>query len=311
MLTLPIKGISRSIKTHNIDLSIMCDWIEGSVLFGDDELSQIEIADTLIEEQIYDNNDMCMEMVSNAWSEIRRRQYWIGKGSPYSFVANGIKKNCEWDAVPAYSFCLLLSLAPLYRVWAKRFGADYTKQGQLFEELTKEALEYQFKDWKFHLTGWARTRTPSISKIVKEVAGYLGESIGNLPRWTSQNQKDAGLDMLCYRPFKDGRVGVPVFLMQCASGNNWEEKLHTPRLELWTRVIDFASKPKKAFATPFAMTDDIFAQKCSLVDGMFIDRYRILAGCGVGKNCLSSQLSKNLVRWTRSKVRTLPRREID
>ena len=64
MLTLPITGISRSIAKHNINLSIMCDWIEGSVLFDDEELSQIEIADILIEEQIYDNHDLCMEMVS-------------------------------------------------------------------------------------------------------------------------------------------------------------------------------------------------------------------------------------------------------
>ena len=67
MLALPIKGISRSVEKHNIDLSIMCDWIEGSVLFEDDELSQIEIADTLMEEQIYDDHDLCMEMISNAW----------------------------------------------------------------------------------------------------------------------------------------------------------------------------------------------------------------------------------------------------
>ena len=185
MLALPITGISRSVKRHNVDLSIMCDWIEGCVLFENDELSQIDIADTLMEEQIYDDHDMCMEMVSNAWSEIRRRQYWIREESPYLFAPSRITRTREWTKVPAYSFCLLLSLAALYRAWARQFGSDYTKQGQLFEELTKESLTHQFKDWKFYLTGWARTRTPPISKIVKEIVGRLGESIGNLPRWTS------------------------------------------------------------------------------------------------------------------------------
>jgi hypothetical protein len=288
----------------------MCDWIEGCILFGEDELSQIDIADTLIEEQIYEDHDMCMEMVENAWSEIKRRQYWIGIESPYSFASGGVKRTCEWTEVPAYSFCLLLSLAALYRGWAKQFGRDYTEQGQLFEELTKESLACQFKDWKFYLTGWSRIRAVSINKIVQEIAEQLGESIGNLRRWTNQDQKDAGLDMLCYRPFKDGRVGIPVYLMQCASGSNWEEKLHTPRLELWTRVIEFASKPKKAFATPFAMTDSVFIQKCLLVDGLFIDRYRILSACGDKKKWLSDKLSKKLVGWTNPRVETLPRREI-
>jgi len=309
MLALPITGISRSLKKHNIDLSILCDWIEGSVLFEDGELSQIDIADTLMEEQIYDEHDLCMEMISNAWSEIRRRQYCIGEESPYSFASGGITRTCEWTAVPAYSFCLLVSLAALYRDWAKQFGCDYTKQGQFFEELTKESLAYQFKDWKFYLTGWARERTQKINKIVQEIARQLGESVGNLPRWTSQTQKDAGLDMLCYRPFKDGRVGVPVYLMQCASGSNWDEKLHTPRLELWTKVIDFASKPKKAFATPFAMTDDVFIQKCLLVDGMFIDRYRILSASEGKQAWLSNKLRNRLINWARPRVKKLPRRE--
>lgn len=310
MLALPIKGISRSVEKHNVDLSIMCDWIEGSILFEDAELSQIDIADALTEEQIYDDHDMCMEMVENAWSEIKRRQYWIGIESPYSFTSGGITRIREWKNVPAYSFCLLLSLAALYRDWAKQFGRDYTKQGQLFEELTKESLACQFKDWKFYLTGWSRTRAISINKIVQEIAEQLGESIGNLRRWTDQDQKDAELDMLCYRPFKDGRVGVPVYLMQCASGGNWEGKLHTPRIELWTHIINFASKPKKAFATPFAMTDDVFIRKCMLVDGMLIDRHRILAACGDKKKWLSDKLSKKLIGWTNPRVKTLPRREI-
>lgn len=310
MLALPIKGISRSVEKHNIDLSIMCDWIEGCILFEGAELSQIDIADTLIEEQIYEDHDMCMEMVENAWLEIRQRQYWIGEESPYSFAPSGITRTCEWKKVPAYSFCLFLSLAALYRDWAKQFGSDYTKQGQLFEELTKESLAHQFQDWKFYLTGWAQTRTYHLNKIVKEIATHLGESIGNLRRWTSQDQKDAELDMLCYRPFKDGRVGVPVYLMQCASGSNWEGKLHTPRIELWTHVIDFASKPKKAFATPFAMTDDVFIRKCMLVDGMLIDRYRILAACGDKKKWLSDELSKKLIRWINPRVKALPRCEI-
>jgi hypothetical protein len=286
----------------------MCDWIEGSILFEDEELSQIEIADILMEEQIYDEHDFCMEMISSAWSEMKQRQHWIGEESPFSFPSGGITRTCKWTEVPAYSFCLLLSLAAIYRDWARQFGHDYTKQGQFFEELTKESLAYQFKDWVFFPTGWSRERTPKLNKIVKEIARQLGESVGNLPRWTNQDQKEAGLDILCYRPFNDGRVGVPVYLMQCASGGNWQDKLHTPRLELWTHIVDFASKPKKAFAMPFALTNEIFTQKCLLVDGMFIDRYRILSTSEKKQVWLSKKLRCDLINWTRPRIKKLPRR---
>ena len=45
MLALPTSGFSRSAGTspeigHNIRLDILCDWIEGSVLFDDEAVSK-------------------------------------------------------------------------------------------------------------------------------------------------------------------------------------------------------------------------------------------------------------------------------
>ena len=37
MLALPDNGMARSIYKHNIRLDILCDWIEGSILFDENE----------------------------------------------------------------------------------------------------------------------------------------------------------------------------------------------------------------------------------------------------------------------------------
>ena len=48
MLALPTSGFSQPIGTppeiaHNIRLDILCDWIEGSVLFDNEAVSKIDI----------------------------------------------------------------------------------------------------------------------------------------------------------------------------------------------------------------------------------------------------------------------------
>jgi hypothetical protein len=284
----------------------MCDWIEGSVLFVDDELSPADVVEALVEGNIYDDSDMGFQMVSSAWTEIRRRQSWIGNNTPFSINATGINRTQEWQNFSSYSFCLTLSLAALYPSELEQVsGRNYTEQGVLFEELTKESLEHQFKDWQFYLTGWSRKRTTQFEKNVAEIASRLHEKVGDITRWITRNENDAGLDLLCYRPFTDNRVGIPVYLMQCASGKNWEEKLHEPKLEIWKHLIDFACYPKKAFSTPFAIEDTKFLRVCALVDGLLMDRYRILGASGNNTNWVSATLARKLVKWIKPRVKVL------
>lgn len=302
MLSLPTTGISRSVTTHNVKLDVLCDWIESNILFDEEELSFVDVVSCLLAGQIYDDSDMASEVVSDAWTELRRRQSWISNSTPFDISSQRITRKSTWRRFPAHSFCLLLSLAKWYRGWASQQRNDYNLQGELFEKLIGESLAQQFKNWEILLTGWSRTTPQSLGTIVEKVASSVGESVGNLTRWTSENANDAELDLLLCRPFNDKRTGIPVYLMQCASGANWTEKLHTPRLELWTKAVDFAVTPKRAFAMPFALLDREFSQKCLLVNGLFIDRYRILAN----NNSFSSELKKGLKNWAAPRIKTLP-----
>lgn len=310
MLRIPARGVYRSVNSHNVSIDVLCDWIEGSLLFGESELSTTDVIDVLIENYIYDEQEMASQRVSDAWAELKRRQACLGDEASFSIKSHRIsRRRNSWEDTPAHSFCVLLSFAKWYSEWASQFGKDYTEQGEIFEELTKESLEVQFGGWQIHLTGWARTRPNKLTSVVEEVANQLGEYKGKIERWSKPTANEAGLDILCYRPFPDGRVGVPVYLLQCASGGDWEGKLHTPRLEIWTRLIEFTARPKKAFATPFAFLDDEFIRNCNLVDGMLIDRYRLLSAARYKENWISKELRSRIIDWAAPRIAKLPSRD--
>ena len=185
MLAMPTKGFGRSVNEHNVELDALCDWIEGSVLLGSGRLSQPEVVDVLCENFVYAKQDMASDIVSMAWSELRKRQMILRDATPYQFDSLAIQlRRDPWNEAMAHTFCVVLSLAKWYRDWAAKFSKDYTLQGQLFEELTKESVETIYSGWKVYPTGWSRTHSKKLDAVVKSVAGCLGESVGNLKKWT-------------------------------------------------------------------------------------------------------------------------------
>ena len=313
MLALPTSNFSQPIGTppeieHNIELSVLCDWIEGSVLFDNEDLSKADIVDVLKEEEVYDDPDVAMALVNDAWSELAERLVWIGGKGPFSFSHQTIKSEGSWEENPAHSFCILLSMPQCYDNWSTALHrGDYSEQGRLFEELTKVSIEHQFSDWKVYQTGWSTTNPKKLRNIVDEIASRLGEIKGEIEPWANPDGNDQGLDLLCYRPFLDNRGGVPVYLMQCASGKHWKDKLYTPDLQVWTKIINFMATPRKAFAIPFALPDKEFKERCNRVDGMLLDRYRILAAVNYNTEWTSHSLKKEIIKWIAPRLQKLPR----
>ena len=269
------------------------------------------MVNALIGNEIYDKQDFATEWVTTAWGEITRRQKTIASGSPFKVSSNRITRTMLWNEVPAHSFCLLLSLVNNYsglsKTWNKKFKAGYNEQGELFELLTKESLEKQFGGWSSVLTGWSRSSPAKLKGVVDAIVNQLGEKKGELEIWASPDANEAGLDLVCYRPFGDNRVGIPVYLFQCASGENWTTKFHTPNIKLWTKVILFAATPQKAFSTPFAVEDIKFRRYCNLVDGFMLDRYRLLMPTGPSRDWLSANVKDRLIKWMEPRISTFPK----
>lgn len=308
MLSVPTVGFGRSVDKSQIKLDALCDWIEGSLLFSEyREIFASEVVDILCEEEIVGSQELGWEIVQSAWTELGRRQSWVGSGVPFRTKNDVIDMENSWRNNPAYSFCIVLSCAKWYPDWSREYKTDYNAQGHLFELLTKESVAASFPEWKVHLTGWTKEKPEKLPDVVEKVANLLSEPIGDLKRWAPEHANEAGLDLLLYYPFYDGRVGLPVFLMQCASGKNYSGKFHTPNLNIWEKIVNFAATPRKAFAMPFALTDADFIRACNLVDGPLFDRYRLLAPGRSDPDWVSESLKKDILEWIAPKIDALPR----
>jgi hypothetical protein len=304
MLAIPTRGFSKSTTKHNVNLYALCDWIEGSLLFWEscESISQIRVADTLVDNERYDDQRFALQGVKEAWYELRRGSQSIGGNGATVVDKRRLVRRGRWRDYPGQSFCVLLSLAPLYDWWVGEFGSDYTEQGDLFELLAKESFEAQFDHWTVYQTGWTRTNTQGFRRIVEQVADRLGERIGNLDLWDKPQAKEQGLDLLCYRTFPDGRAGIPVYMMQCASGRYWQPKMDTPNLKIWRNAIIFGNEPVKAFAMPFVISRDEFCRNHTRIGGLLLDRYRLLGASRFGGSWISEDLAERIIAWAEPRV---------
>lgn len=309
MLPLPDSGMHKSINQHNIEFSFLCDWIEGSILFVEDEFSTIDIVDALIDSGIYIESDFAMQIVLNAWQELERRLKCVAPSIPFSVSDSRMKRIISWQDAPAHSFCVLLSFAKCYKGWWNRVSdSDYNEQGELFELLTQESFKEQFSDWQVMRTGSSHAQSVKLHEVMHQVSDWLNRPIRpNARQGINSRTKEAGLDLLCYHLFPDKRAGFPIYLMQCASGQNWNDKVFTPDLDLWGDYIDFVVRPQKAFAIPYALSEIDFREQCLLVKGLLLDRYRLLAAAKYRQHWESPILTNRIVRWATPRVDQLLR----
>lgn len=312
MFILPKKRFNRSVTTHNVDMGGCCDWLEASTIFLNAEISKSDLVDLLCESEIYAEQDFAWELVSDVWINLRRRSRIFGRGYPLDVQRSRITARDDWRAYSPYAFCLTLSLPNLYPEWARSFGSDSNDQGEIFEALTAAAFESIFSGWDVFRTGWSSSATSNLKSIVEKIVDRIGETSGNIPKWTKPTAKDAGLDLLCYFPFVDERGGIPIYMFQCASGANWESKLKTPDLRVWQKVIDFASEPKKAFAMPFALSDEEFIRNCNIVNGLFLDRYRLLTPGVCSRDWMKDEkLKTEMAGWIEGRIATMQEIRMD
>lgn len=316
MLVLPKIGMASSVEPeHKVELDVLCDWIEASLAFTKlSFISGSDVVDILCEEEIYESQEFAWELVDNAITELQRRQTCLAGGSPFDVQGDRIVRTKDWEAVPAYSFCLTLACAKWYPDWSASMvktgkkRPDYSEQGQLFELLTSAALEKLLPGWKVHRAGWSPDNAAKIQKVVSDVVKILREAEGELQPWVPEDANEAGLDIVCYRPFADSRPGLPTIFVQCASGKHHEHKLGTPNMKEWGKIIRFtAVLPQRSFVTPYVFTDNEFKRVSNKVDGLLLDRVRLLSAGNDGGEWVSADLATNLREWVTPRIAKLER----
>jgi hypothetical protein len=307
MLTFPSRLTTTDHPDDKVALDVFCDWLEATVLFQRAaHVATPDIVDSLVDDEIVATQTEAWRVKTDGWSELRRRERCLGDAFPFEISDMRLTRKMPWRECLPYSFCLVLSLASWYPEWANSFGHNYNEQGELFEVLTERSLRRVLSDWTIERTGWSRTAPNRLQAVVGRVSELLNEPIGNVERWTRPRAKDAGLDILCFRGFPDERGAIPLYLVQCASGRDWENKLDTPKIQIWRRVVQFTALPTRAFATPYSFIDRHFPIYANIVDGLFLDRYRLLQPMREGDAWLPGTILTRIRRWLTPRIAALP-----
>lgn len=311
MLPLPETGVRASRTKHNSDLHLFCDWVEGCLLFkGESRLSRTDIVDILCEQEIYEDQTFANEWLDDVWRELERRQRLLTAAAPFSIEPRAIKRVRTWRQVPAYAFCVLAPLLQNSPKWHPEHGnrealsAHYARQGLLFERISDEAL--RGAGWRTYRTGWSSTSATRLPAVVANVAQQVGEP--EYADWVtnvSPNANEAGLDIVFFRTFTDARCGFPIYLAQCASGADWDTKLHTPVLGVWRKLIDFSAPPYKAFVLPHSLGAEELRRVTVKVEGVVLDRYR-LHDIPRPRNWCSHDLAEDLKTFLNHLIANLP-----
>lgn len=218
MLDFPNKGMRRSINVHNSEIEPFCDWLEASVLFEEESLSLADIVDRLIEEHYYDDQAFAWEFIGNATMLLRTRAESLQCAYPIDILDRRLTPRYSWQENTPYGFCLLLSVLPLFSETREQLGPDRTDQGLLLERLAEAALGKLLSGWGIHRTGWSSLSAERLPEIAERVARMLDTSVREPEIFSGGLANEAGLDVLCYRHFPDGRGGYLCVLIQCASG---------------------------------------------------------------------------------------------
>ena len=271
-------------------------------MIAEEELSPTNVIECLIEEQMYDHEDFAAEYVSYGWADLKYRLSWLGGNSPITFDDRWMVRRLTWTEVPAHCFCLVVSYGPLYDGWSVKFGPDYTKQGELFELVTKAAMEVRFTGWQFLHTGWSRDNSSKLPDVVDKISSHVNEPIGSVHEYASDQANEAGVDLVWHLPFADRRGGAPVYLAQCASGKNWIDKVGEPNVEQWIRIVKFPTAPSKAFSLPFALSEGDLRQQTTRARGLLLDRYRLLAHDVSEEEWVPQVLRQELIDWLKPRV---------
>ncbi len=309
LLAVPGTGfVETSVNKHRSDLMIVSDWVEGSALFLNQTVSRMDVRDFLCDQSYYQEQTFAMDFVDLIWQELDARNLRMGAGSIMNVDKDTVAPKAAWKDALGYTFCLMLAHLQQYssKQHPKLFNRKYVSQGDLFERFSEES--FIKLGWETLRTGWASgINTPKFTDIVDSVSKRLSENWTNTSAFdVFDTAKEEGLDLVIIRPFSDSRPGHAFYLVQCASGENWKEKLKTPDLEVWASLVVFSSRPRRGFCFPLVLDEKNFKKHCTKCGGIFVDRCRLISsGTGL-TNQLSPKLRVDLGKWLTPRIKALP-----
>lgn len=213
-------------------------------------------------------------LADEVYMELDDRQASCDGSYPFSLNTNYLASDSDAVNSP-YTFMLLLSM------FGNRGPADIDST-KLFEDLSSEAALSYFggRDGLAGLFpfGAPRRNSPaSFAEAVDDLCRQLGEGTGLKRQLNLKDQQDAKLDLVVWKRFPDRRAGQLIGFGQCATGQDWKNKVSELRpdafCKAWMRDAP-AVFPISLFFVPFRIGSPGW-QVTSYNGGIIFDRCRI------------------------------------
>lgn len=219
-------------------------------------------------------------LVGAALEEVERRLEMMEEAYPFELVEGRLIYRPS--ATGVYETCLAASLGPTST------AEDFPKPTVTFEWIARDTLKlYLGNGSDGFRTGWPSDRREArprgTTKLFQELHAKCGEFLWRprsyLPvRPKPRHLKDAGLDVVVWKHFGDGRMSILFALAQCACGRtDWETKvadLDLKRLANWFEGPTIA-EPVRCFFVPFHIPNHAHLKEISGYAGVIFDRARI------------------------------------
>lgn len=282
------------------------DWLELVALGDADRQASIEdlisalrttsSTEELPEERLVDRgSEQAQSIAESAMSLAEERGLAVGRRANYPFMFAGQALLAGRNAPRnTYTYLLLLS----------KYGEDAGPAGvngaSLFEDVAAVAARnYLGGDRtgaEIYNFGFPRRVSPTgFRAAVEDLCGKLGEGVGPRDRPTTRHQKDAKLDLVAWVPMPDTRSGKVIGFGQCATGDNWKDKVSELQSTAWCKLwlLDpLPVDPIRFFFVPHRINGSEWGQH-AINAGVIFDRCRLAAHAG----SLDRGLRERVTAW--------------
>jgi hypothetical protein len=270
------------------DSYALADWLEVMILrTGKPQISRAQLTDGLV--SMLGSSPQELDLpVSLLFSEIGRRRRIAGRGYPL-VVDNNLIKFDRASTSHFYDFLLLISVDGPMRRANRHRDID-----ELFDNVVREAVRsYLGPDTEALRFGWppSNGRPATFKKALDWLSERIGLPVGSgLP---PPRGKDGGLDVVAWKPFKDGRSAFAVALVQCTVQSDWHPKAKDILDHVWlSRVVT-------SLAVPFVIPKNYPKwDELRRMANIVFDRLR-LAQVLAGRD---SSPFADMIKWTQKEI---------
>jgi hypothetical protein len=242
----------------------VADWVELSALARKAAFKRGDLKSAIASEDVT-HSDVLEQSV---WHELEQRATFLGPRWPLRLHGNRLTRRTPSPvSLDLYRFFCFLGI-----------GSIEHDDRVLFEVAVAQLISALTGTPGLHLGAPASEgMDPSFRKrveVYQSTSRLLDKEIKAAPL---PDDKDLGLDGVTWRRFSDERGADLHFLVQCATGDDWQTKLHDINLTVWADHIHWAVTPVRMFAVPTVISqDEAKWVRTSRKGGLILDRPRLV-----------------------------------